>query len=365
MTQLPTVAPTLRPMSAPSAQLDLLRLTVADFRPSLGEWRDWTLTSGSITVTVARAWEKERRLQLLLVAALPLEYRPKVSAENQIFVPEEARRDAEVATEFAANLLAATQGATRHLSSPWPPVMLRANGPEGEAWLSERAGLKYGRLKSWARLDEPPKLTESEMNQLADRADGLSLLVEASGISHASGRFHEYIRVFERGFGKASKLLAAPMAEFLDPRFGFTVSELEVWFKELRDPLTHADQRPTFLLERDINPVIDRVEQAATDVVFNKVNWREADCERRALWTPQSGFVGPSGKVFLTKGTKPPMQGRLLDEYGSLPMNLKAVISPIPMGWWPPDPPRTSKSEMLPLEIIEPGAMPKLPPPDG
>jgi hypothetical protein len=347
-------------MPAPPVQLDLLRLIVAGFHPPLDEWRDWTLTSGSVTVSVARAWEKKQGLQLLLVAARPLEYRPKVSSENQIFVPEEARRDAEIAAEFAANLIAATQGTTRHLSSAWPPVMLRANGPEGEAWLSERAGLRYGRLKNWARLEEPPRLTEDEMNQLADRADGLSLLAEGSGISHASGRFHEYIRVFERGFGKASKVLASPLTEFLDPRFGFTVSELEVWFKELRDPLTHADQRPTFLLERDINPVIDRVEQAATDVVFNKVNWRQADSERRALWTPQSGFVGSSGKVFLTKGARPPMQGRMLDEYGSFPMNLGGKINPIPKGWWPQDPPQISKSDRFSLEIIEPGGMPKL-----
>jgi len=53
------------------------------------------------------------------------------------------------------------------------------------------------------------------MGRLADRADGLALLVEASGIRHASGRFHEYIRVFERAFGKASRLLALPLAEFL------------------------------------------------------------------------------------------------------------------------------------------------------
>ena len=203
------------------------------------------------------------------------------------------------------------------------------------------------------------------MNQLADRADGLSLLVEASGISHASGRFHEYIRVFERGFGKASKLLAAPMTEFLDPRFGFTVSELEVWFKELRDPLTHADQRPTFLLERDINPVIDRVEQAATDVVFNKANWREADSERRALWTPQSGFVGPSGKVFLTKGTKPPMQGRLLDEYGSLPMGLKAMISPTSMGWVAAGPSTDQQERDASAGDHRAGRDAQLPPPDG
>jgi hypothetical protein len=348
-------------MPAPPTQLDLLRLTVADLRPSLQDWRDWTLTSDSVTVEVARAWETEGGLRLLLVAAQPLKYRPKVSGENLVFVPEEARRDAEVATELAANLLAATQGATRHLSSPWPPVMLRASGSAGEAWLGERTGIKYGRLKRRAKLVEPPKLTEGAMNQLADRADGISLLVEASGTDHASGRFHEYIRVFERGFAKASKLLAAPMADFLDPRFGFTQEELEVWFEQLRDPLTHADQHQEFLLERDINPVIDRVEQAALDVVFNKFNWRKPDSERRTLWAPQSGLVGTDGKMFLTKGAKPPMQGDLLDEYGSYPMSPKGVIGPIPTGWWPLRLPSTSKSEQFELEIIEPGEMPKFP----
>lgn len=349
-------------MPAPPTQLELLRLTIADFRSISDEWRNWTLTSDSVTVEVASASETKGGAQLLLVASQSLEYRPKVSAENQVFVPEKVRRKAEVAIELAANLLAAAQGTTRHLSSPWPPVMLRASGPGGEDWLAERAGIKYGRLKSRARLEEPPKLRESEINQLADRADGISLLVEASGTSHASGRFHEFIRLFERAFGRASKLLATPMAEFLDPRFGFTQKELEVWFEELRDPLTHADQRATFLLERDINPVIDRVEQAALDVVFNKVNWRKPDSERRALWTPQSGLVGPDGKVFLTKGTRPPLQGQLIDEYGSFPMNLKGVISSIPTEWWPQNPPMTSKTEQFPLEIIEPGGIPKLAP---
>ena len=80
------------------------------------------------------------------------------------------------------------------------------------------------------------------------------------------------MRLFERAFARPAKLLTHPLAAFLHPRFGYDEAELGKWFDELRDPATHADARKEVLLERDVRPVIDRMERAAFDVLLNKAD---------------------------------------------------------------------------------------------
>lgn len=183
----------------------------------------------------------------------------------------------------------------------------------------------------------PPSsdLDASVLSKLSDREDGVALLVEALSHDHAMGRFHEFIRLFERAFARSGKTLTSPLNEFLSSRFGYTTAELSRWFEELRDPATHADARTEFLLEADVRPVIDRMEQAAFDVLLNKALWRDPSTDRRDVWAPTAGSTNPRGGAFIVQGTTPVTYGAILDEYGAFPMDLSGVIAQRPGSWWP------------------------------
>jgi hypothetical protein len=187
---------------------------------------------------------------------------------------------------------------------------------------------------------------------LSDREDGVALLVEALSHDHAMGRFHEFIRLFERAFTRPAKTLTSPLNEFLSPRFGYTAAELSRWFEELRDPATHADARTEFLLEADVRPVIDRMEQAAFDVLLNKALWRDPSTDRRDVWAPTAGSTNPRGGAFIVQGTTPVTYGTILDEYGAFPMDLSGVITQRPGSWWPQTDTPESKTEEFEVKII-------------
>jgi hypothetical protein len=340
-------------MAAPPKDLALVRLALVTFASKPNGWREWTIRMDEIEVSPASRYESDQNLRLLLGAATVLDYRPKVTADGEVVVPRKQREAAERAIELASNLIAVEQGCRRHIASPWPPVVFVATGDEGQRWLAARAGLQHGRLKGAFRTNEQIDLGESVLNQLGDRGDGLALMVEALAHDHAMGRFHEFVRFFERAFARPAKTLPSPLAAFLNPRFGYDDDELSKWFEELRDPATHADARTEFMLEADVRSVIDRMEQAAFDVLLNKATWRDPSSDRREVWAPTSGTFNKDGGNFIVHGTTPVTTGTILDEYGAFPMDFDAAISPRPSKWWPQEDAHSSKTEMFELRIIE------------
>lgn len=215
--------------------------------------------------------------------------------------------------------------------------------------------MKHERLKRRVTASSSLDCDASVLNQLQDRLDGVKLLVEALAHSHATGRFHDLVRVFERGFKLRPNKLTDPMLAFLDPRFGYTRVEVGDWFETHRDAATHADQRPEFSVEADLRPLVDRMEQAAVDVVFNKERWRDDSTDRRAVWTPHAGTDGPDGRVFVTEGhaSSPPLKHELIDEFGCFPMNLSGFITSPPDDWWPREHPQSSKTEPMQLQVVK------------
>jgi hypothetical protein len=341
-------------MPPPPKDLALVRLALVTFTPKPNGWREWAMRMDGIEVSPASAYESEQSLKLLVGAATVLDYRPKVTAEGDVVVPSKQREAAERAIELAANLIAVAQGCRRQIASPWPPVVFVATGEEGRTWLAERAGLQHGRLKGMFRTNERLDLDESVLNQLSDREDGVALMVEALAHDHAMGRFHEFVRIFERAFARPAKLLGGPLAAFLHPRFGYDEDELRKWFEDFRDPATHADARNEFLLEADVRPVIDRMEQAAFDVLLNKATWRDPSSDRREVWKPTAGTMDGDGGAFIIKGTTPITTGTILDDYGVFPMDFGAgVIETRPNHWWPQEDAPSSTTETFDLRIIE------------
>jgi hypothetical protein len=130
--------------------------------------------------------------------------------------------------------------------------------------------------------------------------------------------------------------LIDPVAEFLSyfDVLMYGKDETYHWFRTLRDRAVHADKRPDFALARDVEPVLSRVEQAAYDVLFNKLNWRSSDSDRRDVWTPEGGVL-PDGSVVLRRDGLAPFKTKLMDGFGAFPLNLEVRFQePYPSDWW-------------------------------
>ena len=340
-------------MTAPAPNLVLVRLVTATFTPKPAGDLDWAIVDGDIEIRPVRAFDTPDSLKLLVSAAVPLRYCPKVTRSHEVVIPTREREACERALERAVNTVSVGYGCRRLIASPWPCAVLIATTESAKDWLAARRGVHHAKLKMAAtRTRDRMKLDPNTLNQLSDRDDGVALMAEALAAGHATARFHEFVRLFERAFAKPSKKLVDPLTAFLAPRFGYSESELNTWFLELRDPATHADARRKFALEVDVRPVIDRMEQAAYDVLLNKATWRDTSTDRRAVWTPTSGTTSAAGDAFIVQHTTPVTQASILDEYGAFPMDMAAVINPRPANWWPQLDSPSSETEPFKIEIV-------------
>ena len=166
------------------------------------------------------------------------------------------------------------------------------------------------------------------------------MLAEALSHSHPTGKFHELLRLFERAFKRSSSKLIKPLAAFLSKaeNLGYSESEIKNWVVSLRHPATHADIRDFFVLEAGIRPVVHRMEQAAYDVLFNKMEWRSSSSSRREIWKPISGTLSDKLGLFVTQGKGTTINFQALDGFSSYPLSLldfsSVLPKMIPENWW-------------------------------
>lgn len=313
--------------------MKLLRLVTAYFKPIPPEcWRSWRIDMGGICVSTHGWTEDGDRLRLVLGAEIDLREWPTLSEARLVQIPAEERRAAESALESAANFVSIAEECQRSISSPTPCVAFLPEDDEARTWLESSNGLElnpvaYGRACVDLSID---KLQAA----ISDRLDGLALLAEALAHDHATGKLHEFMRVFERAFTLASRKLVTPLADFLrGAPGGFSPSEVSEWIKDIRDPATHADRRSRFLLEADVRPAIPRMQTAAYDVLLNKEQWRSPCTARRDVWHPQC-WVGPDLGIDVVQGTDMTVKWQLLDDVGRYPRDLSANIEQLPDGWW-------------------------------
>ncbi|MDP8907988.1 MAG: hypothetical protein M3N47_02475 [Chloroflexota bacterium] len=264
----------------------LLRIAGLTLRPAPVKRMGVEMQVGVVRVTVEPGPERDGGRWHLAVARVTLERRPELSDEQTVVLPDDERAVAKSALEITANVFALASGSRRTLSSPHPYLALEAENDEERRWLSASRGV-YGGLGGVAQQSVVPllPLEDAEVtNALDDRWDGLALLTEAQSQEHATGKLHEYLRLFERAFRLPAPGLGNPLVAMLHPRFGYSVDEVQHWLSDLRHPATHADRRATFVLESDVRPFLARIEQAAWDVLLNKVTWRDSSTDRRSVW---------------------------------------------------------------------------------
>jgi hypothetical protein len=294
-------------------------------------------------VALFKAWKLDPGMKLLLAARAPLRYRPKVTKEGRIRVPDRERETAEAALRTAADLISVSDHSKRSISSPSPPVAFEASSAEGAGFLAKAHDILLP--NDPLPLFPVPLLSfdldAATRDALLDRLDGVSLLAEALASDHRSGKFHEFLRIFERAFRLGPSKLPAPLDAFLDRRLNYTLDEIESWFST-RGPLTHADQRSTFATEKEVMTLISRMGQAAYDVLLNKETWRDPSTARRESWSPQIGLTISSGteaRVFTGEHTQIPAEAPS-DWWGAFPIDFDSTNtnqpgSFWPSGWWP------------------------------
>lgn len=315
--------------------MKLLRLVTVYIEPAPSAWRSGGIRIGSTVVDTIGSWDLNHRLRLLLVASVPLAGWPPLTPDGVVMVPEEPRREAEEAIKAYANSIAMSERARRSISSPSPYVAFLPETDDERTWLESTRGLKNGFLAvpgSRPRIE----LTDQTLHSLADRLDGLELCAEAQSQHQASGKFREFVRLFERAFRVRSKRqLVEPLWVFLQGSGqGFTEAEVQDWLEKKRHPVTHAFQHGRFLLESDIAPIIQRVEQAAYDVLFNKAQWGTKSTARRQLWSPEAGTLDSDTSLFLTQGKGTTIQFQVFDRLAGFPGDLSARLTSVPEEWW-------------------------------
>lgn len=243
----------------------------------------------------------------------------------QIKIDDEARAATERALSEMAGILGVLSEHPWSLVSPRPYIWLSGENAEEETLLSSTRRVVLPSQDPehpllGAGLGRPIPLAQL----LEDRPDGVLLLGAAVRAGSGIAKIHELFRVLENGFSRAGRSLIDPLTEFLQsyPEWdlGYTREEVRFWVEELRHPATHADlsHSKRILYDSDVDRHLFRIEQAAYDVLFNKLRWNRADTKRQLRWAFTAASL-PDGGSLVSPGafmrTSSP-----LDHFGAFPL---------------------------------------------
>jgi hypothetical protein len=262
-----------------------------------------------------------------------------------LMLPAEPRRRAEVAIERAADLLAVATRASRQIFSGDPSVALISENADEERILADAKGLQTD-----GRLSLNTLCTELDLGAVvgsfSDRWDGVTLLAEAYSHNRMSARYREFVRLFELAFARDFTQMTKKLAQTLRPSMGYSQAEVRAW-QALRHPLTHADGKKTkeIALESDARNVVQRMEQAAIDILLNKATWGTWSSDRREAWTPEAVTVDAAGKGIIRQGSAPSVEFLMLDEFRTFPVVLGLRHTRLPQTWWHRAPPSESVTD--------------------
>ncbi|MFN0195965.1 MAG: hypothetical protein ACKVT0_04425 [Planctomycetaceae bacterium] len=314
-------------------KLRLIRFVIATLEADEIDWSPSPHVMSDITVKpfgMSFKINQGNQSSIVLEASRCCESLPVMG--NDIMVPAELRREMEQMLESHVNVLSILNQCKRSMCSPNPYVAVEPLDEDAEIWLNGkriRVELSNVPARVWRKFE-----FAKFFPYLSDRLDGAALLAESMGHSHPTGRFHELMRLFERAFGSsAGRICRNELPKFLEPNGkGYCDTEVLNWL-DLRDSTSHADRRPVFALQADTGPIVNRVEQAAYDVLFNKDKWRDQSWDRREVYQPYCGSSGNDSSIFVTKGQPAKLKMTILDGFHAYPHNLKAQLRSIPSQW--------------------------------
>lgn len=240
--------------------------------------------------------------------------------------------------EDVINLISLSQNTGKNISSPRPSIFLESENLNDTVILRKIKKMSFDKLINLARQNiEHTFDLDFCLKNFNDRLDGVKIYSEANSAKTSSGKFREYIRLFEKGFKSSNSGLIKPLAEFLlsYEKLNYDKSEIENWIN-MRNKSVHANCKEGFLIEREIISLIPRLEQAAIDILFNKSNWGDRSINRKNLFEFKRGIKDSNNNIFLPPLSNENLQYIFFDESKTFPVNLKANFDQkmIPINWW-------------------------------
>lgn len=320
--------------------MKLVRLATVHLSSLSAKWRSWTMRLDPVSISaspVGKPPPAEGKERILLFAEIQLTNLPTVAEDGLLDIPRIERSQCEFAIYTAANIVSVAVGSARSIASPMPPTV--ALIPETEAErvrLEETRGIRFD-PKMLPCPPFPLEMSEGLLSGLQDRLTGLALLAEAYSFSngHPSGRFREYIRLFELAFARSTSEMEKKLTQFLQgAELGYDRQEIASWLA-LRHPSAHADgkKQQSFTVDGTFIPIISRMQQAAIDVLLNKLEWHSPSPTRRRLWKPQVATTSKIGSLAIVQGGVVPFGFQFLDPYGVFLMEPFSLEKPPPT-WW-------------------------------
>ncbi len=271
--------------------------------------------------------------RLIAKAATPIDT-PGLDDGGFVVIPDEPRQQCEAAIMRAADVLAISARCARGVVTGTPPLALVPEGAADLALLAKARAIRADAPRPLSAFVTAVTLTDLAP-ALTGRWDGAALLAEAYSHAQLSGRYREFVRLFEAAFRGAFTEMDKKLAQTLMPGMGYTRAEVRGW-QALRDAFSHADGKKTdeIALESDARPIVQRMEQAALDILMNKAEWGEWSSARRDLWRPDAITVDTTGKGVVLQGSAPTLEWLLLDEFGVFPRVVELQHTKLPGDWW-------------------------------
>ena len=276
-------------------------------------------------------------VRVLVTAETRLSEMPSIDTEGWVEVPEKERRRLEMLLETTASTVSVCAQTRHSIMSAIPSIALMAEDARERQFLDGCAGFDTV-PRAPARIGGVVEMTPKILDGLADRLDGVGLLGAIYASSGALARYRELARFFELAFALPMTSLAKKLYQFLDGMpFGYTQTEVKSWCV-LRHGSMHGDHRVTksLVMEADVAGIVDRMQQAALDVLFNKGTWHDSSRQRRNLWSPPGGTTDGVGGLMIVAGKAPIITFHPYDEFMAYPLDLKGRVRSQPSQWWCP-----------------------------
>lgn len=317
----------------------LIRFAVLEMDPAPNGWDSWEVAIGEVELSTLRVLDEppddDNKRRLLIKAEITLSKYPEVDTANRLIIPKPERVQCESAIEDVANLISLLGKCSRTICSPSLCVALVPESETEIEFLEKSNGI---RIRPYSHQTYHYQLGSSlkTLFSFSDRMDGVALLSETYSNGDQSARYQNFMRLYELAFASSFPELAKKLIRFLPPFYGYETREINHWM-DLRAAVSYVDQRKNnrISLDTGFRRNLLRMEQAAIDILFNKLRWNDPSPNRRNNWTPPAVTYSPRSD-FVVEGDTSTMKVAIqhYDDFGVFPKDDGVIYEPDEAGWY-------------------------------
>jgi len=289
-----------------------------------------TITDGDVFLIVRTADEHSSPGRLLLLVTAQISINPELFAGGKILaIPSAPRLRCEEAILRIADLYSVCTHAARSIASPTPAVPFVPED-DWEHRLLHDAVFSPLSLPTYTHLHTAVD-PSTAAQFFADRWEGVALLAEANSQERLAAKYRELVRFYEAAYRLSfvDQQMAKKLHQSLPNVMGYSRAEIRSW-QALRHPFSHADGKETLELafEGDARPVVQRMEQAAWYLLFNKNTWNDPSRLTRQAILPAAYTTSPDGGGNIRQNATVHVQFLVLDPFGAFPHSAYVVTPP-------------------------------------